>query len=75
MARKAENNEPDVCHYCGKQYHPMGVYTKGYVKRWVCELEFVQDEYGQFTIKVVDKCKNIALAEGFVFNRRLTPRR
>ena len=66
----------DVCYYCGKEYHPMDVYTNAGSKIWVCSLEFVYDGDGHFVdIKPVDACTKKAVEAGYVFRRDLTPRR
>lgn len=76
MTYPIEHNKPDVCHYCGKQYHPMGVWTKGRNKRWVCHVEFIYNDKGQLeAVKRYKTCENIASGEGFRFNRKLTPTR
>lgn len=77
MLRKKANGEPargDTCFYCGKEYHPMNVWTKDGEKMWVCSMEWRYDKDG-FNIWEVEECSNKAKADGFLFRPDQTPTR
>jgi hypothetical protein len=65
----------DKCHYCGRQYHPMPVYTRLGRRIYVCHFRVENDtETGEIEIVDTD-CREQAKLEGYEYRRNLTPRR
>jgi len=60
----------DTCHYCGRQYHPMPVYTRPGKRIHVCRHKWD----GKHFIEV-HECRLKAEADGYEYRRDLTPRR
>jgi len=62
---------PEVCHYCGKSYHPMPVYTSAKLvfgkpaQIFVCHSVQGIDVFGKPTWKEQFECRKRAIAEGY----------
>ena len=74
--------EIDKCHYCGQEYHPMRVYIRassdriGVQRRYVCDLAIVRGENNRIErIEPRSECVDQAIADGWIYSERLTPKR
>ena len=65
----------DTCHYCGRKYHPMPVYTRPGQRIHVCHFRVERDPETDEIEFVDTDCREQAELEGFVYRRDLTPRR
>lgn len=65
----------DTCHYCGRRYHPMPVYTVPGARIHVCHHKIVVDPKTNEIDFVDTECRERAEKEGYTYRRDLTPRR
>ena len=67
----------DTCHYCGRQYHPMPVYTRPGSRIHVCHFRLATEEEQEagYDWRVPTDCRDRAVADEYKYRCGLTPRR